>query len=160
MTIEFESERKAPGPATCAPGEFVLAAAARLLTLILLAWVLGGAVPAAAEDTGSKPPEELSIDFDNVDIKVFVKFISKITGKNFILDQRVKGRVTVISPTKISAADAYRVFESVLRPMLYHGDFGPGHQNRPLPSARADNIDTRLVSGTGGASRRPPGDKD
>ena len=45
----------------------------------------------------------VSIDFNNVDITIFIKFISELTGKNFIVDRRVKGKVTIISPTRISA---------------------------------------------------------
>ncbi|MBW1897648.1 MAG: type II secretion system secretin GspD [Deltaproteobacteria bacterium] len=56
----------------------------------------------------------VSIDFNNVDITVFIKFISELTGKNFIIDNKVKGKVTIISPAKISEKEAYRVFESVL----------------------------------------------
>lgn len=56
----------------------------------------------------------VSIDFNNVDITLFIKFISELTGKNFIVDQRVKGKVTIISPSKISVDEAYAVFESVL----------------------------------------------
>jgi len=42
----------------------------------------------------------VTMDFDGVDIKVFVKFIADITGKNFILDDKVAGKVTVISPRR------------------------------------------------------------
>jgi general secretion pathway protein D len=56
----------------------------------------------------------VSIDFNNVDISVFIKFISELTGKNFVIDQRVKGKVTIISPSRISVDEAYKVFESVL----------------------------------------------
>jgi len=56
----------------------------------------------------------VTIDFDNVDIGLFIKFISELTGKNFVVDKGVKGKVTIISPTKISVKEAYRVFESVL----------------------------------------------
>jgi general secretion pathway protein D len=56
----------------------------------------------------------VTIDFDNVDIGLFIKFISELTGKNFVIDKGVKGKVTIISPTKISVNEAYRVFESVL----------------------------------------------
>ena len=58
----------------------------------------------------------VTIDFNNVDIVVFIKFISELTGKNFIIDQRVRGKVTIISPAKISIEEAYKVFESVLQP--------------------------------------------
>jgi len=58
--------------------------------------------------------KKVSIDFDNVDIKIFIKFISEVTHKNFIIDNRVKGKVTVVSPGKISIEKAYNVFEAVL----------------------------------------------
>jgi general secretion pathway protein D len=54
------------------------------------------------------------MDFDQVDIKVFIKFISELTGKNFVVDDKVRGKVTVLSPSKISVEEAYKVFESVL----------------------------------------------
>ena len=74
--------------------------------------VAGFAVESAEKTTADA--EYASIDFNNVDITVFIKFISKLTGKNFIVDSRVKGNVTIISPTKLSVKDAYKVFESVL----------------------------------------------
>lgn len=57
----------------------------------------------------------ISMDFDNADIKVVIKFISELTGKNIIIDSKVKGNVTVISPRKISVKEAYSVFESILQ---------------------------------------------
>lgn len=56
----------------------------------------------------------VSMDFENVDIRVVIKYISDLTGKNFIIDQNVRGPVTVISPTKIPLEDVWRVFESIL----------------------------------------------
>ncbi|MFO7839695.1 MAG: type II secretion system secretin GspD [Desulfosalsimonadaceae bacterium] len=87
----------------------------------------------------------VSIDFNEVDIEVFIKFISELTGKNFVVDQRVKGNVTIISPTKISVEEAYKVFESVLE---VHGyttvDAGRVTKIIPSPYARTMNIETRL----------------
>ncbi|GBE11848.1 type II secretion system protein D precursor [bacterium BMS3Abin13] len=56
----------------------------------------------------------VTIDFNDVDINLFIKYISELTGKNFVVDRAVKGKVTILSPTRISVKDAYRVFESVL----------------------------------------------
>lgn len=56
----------------------------------------------------------VTIDFNDVDINLFIKYISELTKKNFIVDRAVKGNVTIISPSKISIKDAYYVFESVL----------------------------------------------
>jgi len=54
------------------------------------------------------------INFNEVDISTMVKFISDLTGKNFILDDRVKGKISVYSPSKLSINEAYNVFTSVL----------------------------------------------
>jgi general secretion pathway protein D len=64
--------------------------------------------------TTSQAGRYVTIDFDNVDISVFIKFVSELTGRNFVVDDKVKGRVTVISPKKISVDEVYKVFESVL----------------------------------------------
>jgi general secretion pathway protein D len=58
--------------------------------------------------------ERISIDFHEADIRAVIKFISELTGKNFVVDSKVKGNVTVISPTKITIEEAYRMFESIL----------------------------------------------
>lgn len=89
----------------------------------------------------------VSIDFSNVDINVFIEFISKLTGKNFVVDSRVKGKVTIISPTKISIADAYKVFESVLE-INGFSTVASGKIIKivPTPLAKADNLDTQIVT--------------
>lgn len=56
----------------------------------------------------------ISMDFKSVDIHIVIKFISEVTGKNFIVDNAVGGRVTIYSPTKISVDEAYLVFQSIL----------------------------------------------
>ncbi|MBF8258345.1 MAG: type II secretion system lipoprotein GspD [Actinobacteria bacterium] len=55
------------------------------------------------------------MDFTDVDLPVLVKFISEQTRKNFIFDERVQGKITIISPRKISVEEAYNVFLSVLQ---------------------------------------------
>jgi general secretion pathway protein D len=84
-----------------------------ILILIILYSSLGLTL-AIAQDANIDNDKSISMDFDQVDIRVFIKFISELTGKNFVVDNRVKGRVTVISPKGISIAEAYKVFESVL----------------------------------------------
>jgi general secretion pathway protein D len=54
------------------------------------------------------------LNFNEVDISTMVKFISDLTGKNFVLDDRVKGKISVYSPSKLSNEEAYNVFVSVL----------------------------------------------
>jgi len=57
----------------------------------------------------------ITMDFQDVDLPVLVKFISEITKRNFIVDEKVRGKVTIISPGKISEEEAYQVFLSVLQ---------------------------------------------
>jgi general secretion pathway protein D len=89
--------------------------------------------------------DKVAIDFNDVDIRLFIKFISEIVGKNFVVDQRVKGKITVISPSRISVAEAYRVFVSVLE---VHGftivESGEITKIVPMPDARTRNIETRF----------------
>jgi general secretion pathway protein D len=54
------------------------------------------------------------LNFTEVDISTMVKFISDLTGKNFIMDDRVKGKISVFSPAKLTNEEAYNVFTSVL----------------------------------------------
>ena len=99
-----------------------------------------------AQETGKENPQQfVSIDFNNVDINVFIKFMSELTGTNFVVDQRVKGKVTIISPSKISLNEAYQVFESVLE---VHGyttvQSGEVVKIIPSPDARSKSIETKL----------------
>ncbi|MFH1241677.1 MAG: type II secretion system secretin GspD [Pseudomonadota bacterium] len=97
----------------------------------------------------SKPGEDdnryVTIDFDNVDIGIFIKFISELTGKNFVIDSGVRGKVTIISPTKISVKEAYKVFESVLEVNGFT-TVPSGRVIKIVPGleARSKSIETRL----------------
>ena len=55
------------------------------------------------------------MDFQDVDIAVLVKFISEMTGKRFIVDEKVQGKLTIIVPTKVSVDEAYQAFQSALQ---------------------------------------------
>jgi len=105
---------------------------------------------AGAEKKTSLAGKLVSIDFNNVDLNVLIKFISELTGKNFVIDQRVKGKATIISPSKISVKEAYKVFESVLE---VHGfttiQAGKIIKIVPSPDARSKNIETRLREESG-----------
>jgi general secretion pathway protein D len=96
-----------------------------------------------AAATASESQRFITIDFDNVDIRLFIKYISELTGKNFIIDKTVKGQVSIISPTKISEDEAYRVFESVLAVNGFT-TVPAGAMTKIMPTVRArtENIDT------------------
>jgi general secretion pathway protein D len=120
-----------------------------LLWAIVIVALIALVLPSSrvlAQETGKENPQQfVSIDFNNVDINVFIKFMSELTGTNFVVDQRVKGKVTIISPSKISLDEAYKVFESVLE---VHGyttvQSGEVVKIIPSPDARSKSIETKL----------------
>lgn len=76
--------------------------------------------PKPAPSTGKTKPvtasqNEMLFNFQDADIKAVIKTISQITGKNFVLDPRVKGKVSIISAKPVSRASAYRIFLSALK---------------------------------------------
>lgn len=60
-------------------------------------------------------PETIeSFDFPNVEITDVINTISELTGKNFIIDPGVRGKITIVAPSKITVAEAYKAFLSAL----------------------------------------------
>lgn len=64
------------------------------------------------EDDGQS---RVALNFQDIDIPVLARFVSELTNKNFIVDEKVRGKVTVISPTKVTPEEAYTIFQSVLQ---------------------------------------------
>lgn len=68
-----------------------------------------------ADITNENYPDLIdSFDFPNADIADVIKAISELTGKNFIVDPNVSGKITIMAPTQITVAEAYKVFLSAL----------------------------------------------
>ncbi len=59
--------------------------------------------------------EEGYVDFrfDNVDVRTFVRVMGEITGKRFVVDEAVKGQITVEAP-RIPTAEAYPLAVTIL----------------------------------------------
>src|SRR5271167_2296280 len=85
------------------------------LTATLLAGLYTLPSSALADSAGLPPQNQITMNFQNVDIPVLAKFISEITGRNFIIDESVRGKVTIISPSKVTPEQAYSIFQSVLQ---------------------------------------------
>lgn len=117
----------------------------KYLCLVLVVLALAGLCPVQAAQNRDAS-EYVSMDFNDVDIGVFIKFISTLTQKNFVVDTKVKGKVTIISPEKISVDDAYKVFESVLDIYGFATvETGSVVKIIPAVDARGDNVDTRMA---------------
>ncbi len=58
--------------------------------------------------------ESMTLNLKDADINAVIATVSEMTGKNFIVDPRVKGKVTVISSKPMEADEIYEVFLSIL----------------------------------------------
>ncbi|WP_430733391.1 type II secretion system secretin GspD [Ectothiorhodospira lacustris] len=59
--------------------------------------------------------DSATLNFRDVDIQALINYVSEETQTNFIVDPRVRGRVTVVSGRPVSRSELYEIFLSVLR---------------------------------------------
>src|SRR5216110_1472760 len=117
----------------------------RIRTTVALALALAASAPAAEEAT-------VALNFQDVELPVLAKFVSEVTGRNFIVDDRVRGKVTIISPTRITPDEAYLVFQSVLQvkgfttvPSGAFTKIVPAREALASGTRRGDEVVTRIL---------------
>lgn len=76
------------------------------LTAVL---TLGVSTPVVAQE-GS-----FTLNLKNADIHSLIQTVSRQSGRNFVVDPRVKARITVVSSTPLNADELYETFLSVLQ---------------------------------------------
>ncbi len=80
--------------------------------MVVLCCGLAGALALAQQkkDGGAK----VTLNLKDADISTLIATVSEVTGKNFVVDPRVKGKVTVVSSSPMDANAVYATFLSVL----------------------------------------------
>ncbi len=108
-----------------------LLVATGLLSLTVLAWAQQ---PAA------------TVNWKDADIRQVVEAVSAVTGKNVILDPRVTGKVTLLSPTPLGPDAMYEAFLSILQ---VHGYVAIESDNlvKVVPDATARQLPTAIGAG-------------
>ena len=83
--------------------------------------------------------ETVQINFRDADIRSVIESVAEITGKSFVLDPRVKGKVTIISPGPI---DASLLYEAILSSIQVQGfqAVEDGAVTRIIPFSQAFNF--------------------
>lgn len=87
----------------------------------------------------------VTLNFTNIEIAALVKVLSEMTHRNFIIDERIKGNVTVMTPTKITPDEAYQVFLSALEIKGFTA-IEDGKFMRIIPSAAARQSGLKVLS--------------
>jgi len=82
----------------------------RRLCRLCAALMLAVALPAAAQDA-----DTVTLNFVNADIDAVVKAVGEITGRNFVVDPRVKGTINIVSARPVAKSLVYPTLLSALR---------------------------------------------
>src|SRR5574344_3087792 len=77
-------------------------------------WGLVAAAPLLAMVSTSTQAQTWKINLRDADLTAFINEVADITGKNFAVDPRVRGNVTVISNKPLNKAEVYDLFLGVL----------------------------------------------
>ncbi len=91
-----------------------LAAISGLLLAFFSVWD-GDALAQSAPPAQNAVSQNQVLNMRDADIRAFISDVSMLTGKTFIVDPRVQGKVTVISQQALNADDAFALFLSTLR---------------------------------------------
>jgi general secretion pathway protein D len=78
------------------------------------AWALCVAAPLVAMVSTATYAQTWKINLRDADLAAFINEVADITGKNFAVDPRVRGNVTVISNRALNRAEVYDLFLGVL----------------------------------------------
>src|SRR5882762_7798390 len=101
------------------------------------------AVPAPAAPTSRAPgvttprAGEVVLNFQGADLQAVVKAMSQMTGRNMLIDPRVRGQVTIVSARPMPVAAGYQIFLSALKTQGFTAVEGPGDAVRIIPVAEA-----------------------
>ena len=93
-----------------------------------------------ADGAASLRPGEMLFNFQEADIQAVVKTVSQITGRNFLMDPRVKGKITIISTRPVSKNAVYQIFLAALKAQGFTAVTGPADILKivPLNEAKQD----------------------
>jgi general secretion pathway protein D len=92
-----------------------------LISSIIFATTLTPVYAVAETETSHKVDSEkgVTLNFVNEDIRAVISAMSKSTGKNFLIDPRVNGRITIVSASPLRKSSLYDVFLDALRTHNY-----------------------------------------
>jgi general secretion pathway protein D len=112
----------------------LLAAATLATALALCAVVVTVPTPAVAQSQGTITP-----NYKDADLSQIIEAVSAVTGKNFIVDPRVKAQVTMLSSSPMTPNAFYEAFLSILQ---VHGFVAvpSGDTIKILPDANARQV--------------------
>ncbi len=94
-----------------------------IATYALLTWASGllsldvsaQTAPTAAQGTPAKRGDPITLNFTNAEIDAVARTMATLTGRNVVVDPRVKGTITLTTDKPVTPAVAYAQFLAMLR---------------------------------------------
>lgn len=97
------------------------------------------------EATVPKLPAQKIWNLRNADIRAVIAEVSRVTGKNFLIDPRVQGKVSIVSSTPMTDKELYQVFLSMLQVSGYAA-VPSGEVTKIIPNIEAKTLSPDLLS--------------
>lgn len=87
-----------------------------LIVLLLCVLITAAGIASGHAETKKEQgkSQNMQMNLADVELATLARFVSETTGRNFIFDERLKGKVTIITPSNLSSADSFNLFTSVL----------------------------------------------
>ena len=121
--------------------KFTSAVVFLLLSSMLLTGPLTATSQAQTEGVG------ITLDFKDIELTDLIRTISELTGKNFVYDDTIRGKATIISSQQMSVNEAYQLFLTVLNVKGYTVvPSGKTNKIVPIKTAKESNLPTLTSS--------------
>lgn len=116
--------------------------------IIALGLLFGNEIFAASKQNNTADEQLLDNgkriwNLDNVDILALIGEVSRVTGRNFVIDPRVKGTASLVSNEPMDNKQAYAAFLSILQ-VLGYATVESGPITKIIPSSVAKSYDTKV----------------
>ncbi|MBS0353212.1 MAG: type II secretion system secretin GspD [Proteobacteria bacterium] len=141
-------------PARRRPGFSRRVLAACLASTVATTLALPAPLAFAADNGSAASGEPVSLNFVNADIGAVIQAISKISGRNFIVDPRVKGTLNIVTARPVARNLTYSILLSALRLQGYAAVEGQGVTKIvPEADAKLHAVPVGKGAGAGGGDR-------
>ncbi|MBN1336856.1 MAG: type II secretion system secretin GspD [Deltaproteobacteria bacterium] len=92
------------------------------------------------------PNAKVTIDFVDAEVMDVIRYMAEITGRNFILGDKLSGKITIISNKPVTVAEAYEAFLSALEVTGYT-TVTIGKATKVVKSGEAAKVPLRVYDG-------------
>ncbi len=70
--------------------------------------------PTGAAPQAAAPDPFVNFNFEDVDLRFLVRLVGELTGRRFVVDKEVEGKITVVTPPQIPIGEVYPLFLAIL----------------------------------------------